>query len=162
MRSGPPESGLNAPDHKKPRLSGLLGAGAPHVGAGFQSRVRDLPDARNMQDRPPTFKGVNMKRSGLCVLLALSACAPQNASKPAEPVKAPETGRFTVVFSPRAEKNTFLVDTVTGFTWRAVLISSESDKLVWEPVFRVDRPAKQMAGENIFSQFDGEKPLPKK
>lgn len=68
------------------------------------------------------------------------------ANKPSDPpasppvqVPAPEIGRFTIIHSPQVERDTMLVDTVTGQTWQLVSMTAfKGDPLAWQPVPQVN------------------------
>jgi hypothetical protein len=60
----------------------------------------------------------------------------KSATVPAPVVQKPsEVGRYVIVHSPQVERDTMLLDTVTGRTWQLqTLTYLVSDPLAWEPV----------------------------
>jgi hypothetical protein len=51
-------------------------------------------------------------------------------------------GRFVIVHSPEAEKDTILLDTATGRTWtRAEVTDLTDEPPVWDPMPQLNTPA---------------------
>ena len=85
------------------------------------------------------MSGVAMKKLlVLMTLLPLIACnAPQKASQS----ETPQVGRYVIVHSPQIERDTVLLDTVSGRTWQQVQITDlTDDPVAWEPLAREDNP----------------------
>lgn len=87
----------------------------------------------------------------LPAVLMLAGCNQKSAQQSAEgravhtrelpppPRPNSEVGRYTIIHSPHIEKDTMLLDTVTGQTWRLVVVTdSVGDPNAWEPVYRLD------------------------
>ncbi len=84
----------------------------------------------------------------LCAaLLMLSGCdqirqANKSESKPKDQQNAAEAsavGRYVIVHSPQVERDTILLDTVTGKTWERVEFTDmKGDPSGWEPMARTD------------------------
>jgi hypothetical protein len=50
-------------------------------------------------------------------------------------------GRYIIVHSPHIQRDTVLLDTVTGKTWVMVTITGrEGEPVVWDPMYRLDVP----------------------
>ncbi len=57
-----------------------------------------------------------------------------------------EVGRYQIEFSRHSIKDTFLLDTVTGKTWRLVeYLDLEGEPEAWEETWRID-----LVGPSIF------------
>ena len=70
------------------------------------------------------------------VVMSLSS----NAVAQAGPVGG--TGRYVIVHSPHVQRDTVLLDTVTGKTWMATQYTSrEGEPIVWVPMTRTDNSA---------------------
>ena len=66
--------------------------------------------------------------------------APSVVSAQAGPVGG--SGRYVIVHSPHIQRDTVLLDTVTGKTWQMQTDSSrEGDPVVWTPLARTDNLA---------------------
>jgi hypothetical protein len=58
-------------------------------------------------------------------------CTPAPVASP----KPSEVGRFVIVHSPEAERDTILLDTVTGRTWSRVEVTDITDEPpAWDPM----------------------------
>lgn len=67
------------------------------------------------------------------LLLILAGCAkPPPTPNPSKPPS--EVGRFVIVHSPEAERDTILLDTVTGDTWSRYERSDQGGAPAWEPM----------------------------
>jgi hypothetical protein len=79
-----------------------------------------------------------MRRSVIVIIGAatLAGCtqAPQQAAVQPAP-KPSEVGRYVIVHSPQVERDTVLLDTLTGRTWVETEITDLPGKpVVWEPM----------------------------
>jgi hypothetical protein len=79
-----------------------------------------------------------MKTALVLVLLAadiLASCSPQAPPAPAQ------VGRYIIAHSPQVERDTILLDTVTGQSWQEVSISDATNEpTVWVPVAQMNGP----------------------
>ena len=58
-----------------------------------------------------------------------------NSTGPLETAAAPQAGRWVVVHSPEAERDTILLDTATGRTWSRVQVGDLTDEpAAWDPM----------------------------
>jgi len=75
-----------------------------------------------------------------CLLLASCDAPPQQqAEKQVVHESNPEVGRYVVVHSPHVERDTILLDTVTGKTWQLTQYTFlKDDPVGWEPMARGD------------------------
>jgi hypothetical protein len=89
-------------------------------------------------------------------LLALpAACQDQMKSQGVAPPEP--TGRYQIVFSPHAARDTFLLDTQTGKVWQVTQFSFLNDEpVVWNFMPRIDNDVDYM---KVVSDF-GRKPPP--
>lgn len=75
----------------------------------------------------------------LCAVLltlALTVAVPRPAFTQASTIAA---ARYQIVFSPRTERNTYLLDTATGRTWAQVTFTDlNGEPTVWVLVDRID------------------------
>jgi hypothetical protein len=78
-------------------------------------------------------------------LLALALAAASASPALAQSQVAPTAGRYVMVFSPRAERNTFLLDTATGRTWQLTQFTDAAGQpLAWVPLAKDDGPPARM------------------
>ena len=72
-------------------------------------------------------------------LLLLAGCERPAVMVPAAP---PSVGRFVIVHSPQAERDTILLDTATGKTWSRVEVSDMTENPpAWDPMPQLNTPA---------------------
>ncbi len=78
------------------------------------------------------------------VLAAMVAALSTHASAFAQagPVGVP--GRYVIVHSPHVQRDTVLLDTLTGKTWQ-LQRNSDRDADVWVPLAREDNPVEMQA-----------------
>ena len=68
----------------------------------------------------------------VCVTTLFLASCDQPVSNPRPPS---EVGRYVIVHSPEAERDTILLDTVTGKTWSRVEVTDITDNPpAWDPM----------------------------
>lgn len=80
-----------------------------------------------------------MKTIALVATIGLIAAAPEALKAQAGPVGG--SGRFVIVHSPHVQRDTILLDTMTGKTWTLVSITSRGGAELWEPMARGDNSA---------------------
>jgi hypothetical protein len=69
------------------------------------------------------------------VSLALAGCERIGAELAPPPGRPSEIGRYVIVHSPEAERDTILLDTVTGKTWSRVEVRDMVDEPpAWDPM----------------------------
>jgi hypothetical protein len=66
------------------------------------------------------FRGVTIAIAGVVLSACTQSAAPPPAAAPTPPAKVSEVGRYVIVHSPQVERDTVLLDTVTGRTWGLV------------------------------------------
>jgi hypothetical protein len=67
-------------------------------------------------------------------VLIVAGCQ-QQQPPPAAPPRFSEVGRYVIVQSPHAERDTTLLDTVTGRTWRSMAqVGLSNAPTAWEPM----------------------------
>ena len=75
--------------------------------------------------------------------LALAGCSQPGRTANTERVEtvkpSSEVGRYTIVHSPHMQRDTILLDTVTGRTWQQVTYNDlKGDPTAWDPLYRAD------------------------
>ena len=84
------------------------------------------------------------------VAVVVAGCTP-----PAPAPKASEVGRYVIIHSPQAERDTILLDTVTGRTWSRVEVTDLVDEPpAWDPMPQLNSPQDIEA----FAGIHGRKP----
>lgn len=79
------------------------------------------------------------KAHPLVLALGLAACTQADPKQAAQ--SNAEVGRWTIIHSPHIQRDTMLVDTVSGHTWQLVRNGSADDApLVWERIYLSDDP----------------------
>jgi hypothetical protein len=80
--------------------------------------------------------------STLVVVLALLGCDRLKIENAPPPAKPSEIGRYTIIHSPQAERDTILLDTVTGKTWSRVEVTDiVGEPPAWDPMPELNTPA---------------------
>jgi len=75
-----------------------------------------------------------------CMALLAGPALSQRSSSPAAAPAPTASGRYTIIHSPHLEKDTVLLDTVTGKTW--ILVEDTSrNAFFWSPLARKDNDA---------------------
>ncbi len=98
------------------------------------------------------------KYSLMLALLVVSSEAPAQQTPVPQPNRSVE-GRYQMFFSPFARKDTFLVDTVSGRTWRIVTATSlNGDPDIFEPVDIVDETGRTGIPYSKLVEIYGRKP----
>ncbi|MBV8973472.1 MAG: hypothetical protein JO290_14400 [Sphingomonadaceae bacterium] len=84
---------------------------------------------------------------GGVALLALAGCdqtartVDQPASSPPTVVPQVAVGKYIIIHSPQVERDTMLLDTVTGDTWQLVKLGkAKNSGMGWEFVGKLDQP----------------------
>jgi hypothetical protein len=83
-------------------------------------------------------------------LLALAGCdqlkpaqKQEGQSSAREALGVPSVGRYTIIHSPQVERDTMLLDTVTGDAWQLVSMGKTDDAgMGWQFVGKIDQPPK--------------------
>lgn len=80
-----------------------------------------------------------LKNSAFICAIALAGCG--QFENPRNQVESPPVGRWTIVHSPHVQRDTMLLDTVTGNTWVLVRLGEkENSGYGWEFSERLDAP----------------------
>jgi hypothetical protein len=79
----------------------------------------------------------------LLLLVGLCSCdetrAPKVARAQEKPKSASDVGRYVIVHSPHIQRDTMLLDTVTGQTWQMVQFSDlKGEPVAWQRVTKLD------------------------
>jgi hypothetical protein len=84
------------------------------------------------------------------VLFTLAVISSTQAFAQAGPVGG--SGRYVIVHSPHVQRDTVLLDTVTGKTWQLQSHTfRESEPVVWTPMYREDNPAEYAELQKYYS-----------
>jgi hypothetical protein len=90
-------------------------------------------------------------------VVALGGCDRLGFGQAPKAATAPEIGRYVIVHSPEAERDTILLDTATGKTWSRVEVTDlVDDPPAWDPMPQLNGPADFAA----LAAAHGSKPAP--
>lgn len=82
----------------------------------------------------------------LFAVLGLASCNQPFGTHAAQPTQAgsqtSQVGRWTIIHSPHVQRDTMLLDTVTGQTWLLVTLGEDQNSgFGWEPVAKLPSPS---------------------
>jgi hypothetical protein len=100
---------------------------------------------------PPSGPIAKVARCALLLFLAAAFGCSKPRSSTGEGAEAELAGestvaRFTIVHSPHVERDTILLDTLTGRTWTLVNVTDLTDEpAAWEPIKQINTTADMSA-----------------